>query len=254
MAAIDWAGKMRLGHSPPEEAWTALHTNIGAKLYIYSFREGPVNSLGAGVLSLFNYIGTSRIACLVDQIWKSTDIGTMFKYNISNLVLDAGQLGMLWDMNIDTITKYVGTHSWLYATVKYNYDNSIQLFIKHEGLKPKRRNDRAIMMCAAELYNNTSDLRSIKRARTMYNVVSLADISLVNGSGLDRRFLKEQKNRIHINSFGWETKHHVSLKDIKRWNIFLKWAYPIGTYELTNSLSYWDKSIEWIEDWDWFIK
>ena len=32
MAAIDWAGKMRLGHSPPEEAWTALHTNIGAKL------------------------------------------------------------------------------------------------------------------------------------------------------------------------------------------------------------------------------
>ena len=31
-AAIERAGKMRLGHSSPEEACTALHTNIGAKL------------------------------------------------------------------------------------------------------------------------------------------------------------------------------------------------------------------------------
>ena len=32
VAALDWAGKMRTGHSSAEEAWTALHTNIGAKL------------------------------------------------------------------------------------------------------------------------------------------------------------------------------------------------------------------------------
>ena len=32
VAALDWAGKMRMDHSTVEEAWTALHTNIGAKL------------------------------------------------------------------------------------------------------------------------------------------------------------------------------------------------------------------------------
>ena len=31
-AALDWGGKVRIGHSSPEEVWTALHTNISAKL------------------------------------------------------------------------------------------------------------------------------------------------------------------------------------------------------------------------------
>ena len=30
--ALDWARKMRLGYSSPEETWTALYTNIRAKL------------------------------------------------------------------------------------------------------------------------------------------------------------------------------------------------------------------------------
>ena len=31
-AALDWGDKVRLGNSSPEEAWTALHCNISAKL------------------------------------------------------------------------------------------------------------------------------------------------------------------------------------------------------------------------------
>ena len=31
-AAIDWGGKIKLSNGSPREAWTALHTNISAKL------------------------------------------------------------------------------------------------------------------------------------------------------------------------------------------------------------------------------
>ena len=119
LAAIDWVGKIRLDHvSPGEEAWTALHTHIRAKLkYPLSacilteaecktimfpvirvalhkigiassistkFRDGPINSLGSGVLFLFNYMGISRTACLFHKIGKSTDLSTIFKYNMTN--------------------------------------------------------------------------------------------------------------------------------------------------------------------------
>ena len=89
-----------MGHLTAEEAWTALHTNIGAKLkYPLSgctlteeecrsimfpairaglprvgiasnissaFRYEPVDSLGAGILLLYHFSGTSRNTILMD--------------------------------------------------------------------------------------------------------------------------------------------------------------------------------------------
>ena len=95
---------MRIGNSTPEEAWVALRTNIGAKLKYplpactltetecksimfpairaalpragiasslsVEFRDGPVDSLGVGILSLYHFSGTSRCAILMDQLHK----------------------------------------------------------------------------------------------------------------------------------------------------------------------------------------
>ena len=106
VAALDWAGKMRAGNSTAEEAWTALHTNIGAKLKYplpactltekecksimfpairtalpkagiassisCEFRDGTIDKLGAGVLSLYHFSGTSRTSILIDQLHKKT--------------------------------------------------------------------------------------------------------------------------------------------------------------------------------------
>ena len=99
---------MRLGHSSPEEAWTALHTNIGSKLKYplpactltesecksimapairsalpragisscikNEFRDGPSESMGAEVLSLSHYSGTSTAVMLIDQKSKRTQL------------------------------------------------------------------------------------------------------------------------------------------------------------------------------------
>ena len=90
-ATVTWGDKMRIGHSTPVEAWAALHTKISAepklslpsctltekdcKIIIYPetkvalprarivsnmdtpFCDGPISSLGAGVLSLYHFYG-----------------------------------------------------------------------------------------------------------------------------------------------------------------------------------------------------
>ena len=136
-AALDWAGKMRLGNSSTEMAWTNLHTNIGAKLkypllaytFIYTecksimspairtalprvgissyisseFRDGPIDSLGAGVLSLFHYIGTSCTSVLIDQLSKKTQLGDIMIYKNTDIVMDAGLSGSLWELSINDL-------------------------------------------------------------------------------------------------------------------------------------------------------
>ena len=83
-------------------------------------RKGPVGSLGAGILSLYHYMGTARTACLVDQLHLKTPLGDIFVLNIEDLVIDSGLYGKLWDMNADLLCKYVSKHSWIFATSCYN--------------------------------------------------------------------------------------------------------------------------------------
>ena len=105
-SALDWVGKMRLVNASPEEAWTVLHCNISVKLKYplpactlseaeykailfpairaalpktviaacisSNYRDGNIDCLGVGVISLFHYMGTSRTACLIDQISRKT--------------------------------------------------------------------------------------------------------------------------------------------------------------------------------------
>ena len=123
-AALEWAGKVRIGHCSPEEAWTALHTNISAKLKYpvaactfsdkecksimfpalkaalpragiasninVDMRDGPIGSLGGGCLSLYHFMGTSRTSIAVGYITHRIPLGNIVLINIEDLVIDAG--------------------------------------------------------------------------------------------------------------------------------------------------------------------
>ena len=161
-----------MGNSTPEEAWVALNRNIGAKLkyplpactlteaecksIMYpairaalpragmssslsvEFRDGPVDSLGVGILSLYHYSGTSRCAILMDQLHKKTQLGHIMMGNIEDIVLEAGLFGSVWQLDTTKIGKYISKHSWLYATIAYNNEHNISLSIPHGKLVPKR--------------------------------------------------------------------------------------------------------------------
>ena len=127
--ALEWGSKVRLGNPSPREAWTALHTNISARLKYpvpactltelecksimspairaalpkagivstmeTAMRDGPISSLGCGVLSLYHFMGTSRTAFLVEHLAHDTPLGIIFRINIEDLVVDSGKFGKL---------------------------------------------------------------------------------------------------------------------------------------------------------------
>ena len=192
ISAIEWGAKVKSGNSSREEAWQALHSNITAKLkyplpactlsesecksIMYpairaalpkagisarissSIRDGPIGSGGSGVLSLFNFQGTSRTAMVIEQVNRRTPAGMFLLQCIEDLVLDAGLYGTLWDMPFPQISKYIQTHSLIYHTCQYNSQKGIRITAKHGELKPQRHGDRALMDIAARLFSdkNTS--------------------------------------------------------------------------------------------------
>ena len=103
---LDWGSKVRLGNPSVSEAWTALHTNISARLkypvpactftdeeyraIMYpaiktalpkagivatiatAMRDFPFSSLDSGVLSLLHFMETSRTLYVVEQLVHNT--------------------------------------------------------------------------------------------------------------------------------------------------------------------------------------
>ena len=88
-----------------------------------SIRHTPSSSLGIEIISLYHYMGTSRTTCLLDQVFHKIPLGAILILNIEDLVIESGLYGKLWEMPFDAIQKYISTHSWIYATLKYNFEN-----------------------------------------------------------------------------------------------------------------------------------
>ena len=133
--------RVRRGNSSRQEAWTALHSNISAKLkyplpactlsekecksitypaiqvalpksgitlcIATDVRDGPSRSVGAGVLSLFHYMGTSRTSILVEHAFRDTPLGKHIRVCIEDIVIDAGLYGLIWDMKFSDIERYI---------------------------------------------------------------------------------------------------------------------------------------------------
>ena len=116
-------------HPSKKEAWTALHSNITAKLkyplsactlsevecrsimwpaikaalpksgitsnIASNIRDGPSSSGGGRVLSVFHSQGTSRTDLIVEQVPRGTSTGNFLMTCIEDLVLETGLYGPL---------------------------------------------------------------------------------------------------------------------------------------------------------------
>ena len=129
MSAAKWRAKVISGNSSRQEAGQVLQSNISAKFkyplpsYILiesecisimypsikaafpksgiaanmskEIRDGPITSGGAGLLPLFNYQGTSRIAMVVEQANRKISSGIFLLTYIEYMVLKTGLYGYL---------------------------------------------------------------------------------------------------------------------------------------------------------------
>ena len=74
-------------------------------------RDGPVSTLGTGVLSLYHFMGTSRSAYMVEQLQYNMPLGKILRINIEDVVVESGLYGPIWDMDMEYVQKYLSQHS-----------------------------------------------------------------------------------------------------------------------------------------------
>ena len=214
-SAINWGTKMRTGHSNKLEAWTALQTNISAKLKYplpactltevecktimwpalkaalpkagissqisTAYRDGPRAYGGAGCLSLFHCQGTTRTSMVVELVKRKTPAGFFLLLCIEDMVLDTGLYGSLWKMDFTQVSKYIQPHSLMYHMWDYNTTHDIEISLKHVALQPQREGDISIMKLAQNHFQRKTDLRAIQRVRMKLGIIHLSDITTADG-------------------------------------------------------------------------
>ena len=287
--AVEWYGKIRWGNLSMKEAWTALQTNISAKLkyplpactltkkeyksimypaieaalprsgisasIAVEIRDRPGITGGAGALSLYHSMGTSRTSLLVEQLFRGTPLEFYMKVVIEDLVMDAGKYGLLWDTPFPIITKYIDNHSWVFAVLEYNHLHNITITSKHQEIVMQRANDTSIMTAASIYYEKGSILKAINRVRQGHQYYSHSDICTSDGNNIDERYIQKFVCGAIRNNYCWPSKTKISVNDYRVWNKFLKYLCRDITWVLVDPLGEWNlhTTSDWIQNWDWFI-
>ena len=286
---LKWASKMQLGRPSREVAWTALHTTISEKMkyslpiarftqkecdYIMApaiatglscsgvnryfpkaARHAPITSGGLHVLNLFHEMGISRTTLLVEHCFNKTPTGAFLQLNVEHLSLEAGLYGLIWSMDIDMISCWCDTTTWIFHTISYNSKNKIELNIPHSHLQAQRHNDKALMELAYNYTRQQKKLRSINKVRMLHEIVHLSDITTANGQYLEPLFLLNDPIPDSRNEYIWPAKHHVTNEDFNIWRQFITSIFSSINNSLPRALTYWTTS-ERLQDrisWHWFI-
>ena len=177
-ACIDWGSKVYAGNTTRNEAWIALNSNISARLKYplpactltekecksimwpalksalprsgitshisTEYRDGPRDYGGAGCLSLFHCQGSTRTALVVEHVHRKTPVGFFLLMCIEDLVLEAGLYGTLWNMDFETVSQYVQTHSLIFNMWEYNHEQDIIISTKHGELGKKGKETKPL--------------------------------------------------------------------------------------------------------------
>lgn len=72
-----------------------------------SFRDGPIGSLDAELLSLYHFMGSSGT---IEQFNRGTAVGDIILITIEDLVIGVGLHAPVWEYPIIFIKEYVNKH------------------------------------------------------------------------------------------------------------------------------------------------
>ena len=155
-----------------------------------AYRNCPREYGGAGVLDLYHYQGSTRTAMVVEHIYRKTSTGFFYLLIIEDVVLETGLNSSLWKMNFTHIAKYIQKHSLIYSMLEYNTEQDILISTTHGEMEKKREGDKSLMSMALSLHTNSKSCKisAIQRVSIQVRVVSLNDISTVDGSRIEPIF------------------------------------------------------------------
>ena len=124
-------------------------------------------------------------------------------------------------MDIGVISKWASHHLIIFAVCEYNYDNKIDINVKHSTLAPKRYGDQSIMYASSNYYSLKAELCSINRVCSIHKTISINDICEADGRTLSPVFLNQEEYSLKSNTFRWTIKHKVFKKSFTLLNKFL---------------------------------
>ena len=218
-------------------------------------RHAPILSGGLHIVNLYTDMGTARTNALLEHCYNNTPTGKFLKLNISQLVLETGLHGSLWNMDPNIVSKWCDTNSWIFQTIQFNHQNDIKLQINHTTLQPQRAGDRALMAIALEYSSFPPILKAINRVRMLHGIVNLSDVTTANGLRLDPAFLLATPFPETRNAYQWPRKHRVNRADYQTWFNFLHFTFPDNRLPPARRLTHWINPKPPMEQyhWHWFV-
>lgn len=149
--ALEWGAKVRAGHPSHIETWTALHTNISAclkyslaastfsekecKSIMYpairaalpcsgicgsiatGMRDGPRDSGGMGVLSLFDQQGCARTTAL-EHLFCKSPTGIQMNICLEDICQEIGMHGDIWTLPFGRYSKWIAKDSCFFFSTR----------------------------------------------------------------------------------------------------------------------------------------
>ena len=100
-----------------------------------STRDGPRDSGGMDVLSLFDQQGCSKTAAL-EHLFRKSPTGIQMNICLEDVCQEIGMYGNIWTLPFGRYSKWISKDSWFYSLLEYNYHNDIRLHFKHATLSP----------------------------------------------------------------------------------------------------------------------
>ena len=66
----------------------------------------------------YHYMDNSRSSLLVEQLFRANPLEFIIRFCIEDLVMGTEKYKLLRNMLFSTISKYINSHSWVYAVIK----------------------------------------------------------------------------------------------------------------------------------------
>ena len=219
-----------------------------------TFRQTTSDFFGTGAMDLYRRSGALKVASLALHSWKVTPTMNLMKTNIESFVLEAGLYGNIWSHhNLRKAVRWCSSHSWIYYTVKFMLQHSIETSIPHKELMPNREGDKSIMQVASEFSFTDTQLSHINEVRMAHGVISISDLSVAAGSRIDAAFLHKSVFEGDRNQFKWPLKNDIKPNEYNSWVAVMNCIFPQGLY--IGNLRRWTIRHEkdWTENWNWFV-
>ena len=210
---------------------------------------GPASFQGLGVHNPYIMQGVTKVATVIEQMWKGTMTGTFIQTALEYLRLEIGLNIDIFKSNFNDYGHLVMTESWISDMWKFMSiyglkweDNTSKVFGCREG-------DIPIMQAIQNAKVPVGEQLQCNRCRLFIRAFTLADITTGDGKSITTAaWTLQQQN---VRGLNWPLWGRPNNSDIMIWRRVIRQVFcPARHLELERPLGLWFDNVYW--NWEWY--